>query len=201
MRVIGIAGGSGTGKSTIAAHIARRHGGIHIDADRVGHAVLDDPVVLAKVRERFGDDVVESDGRVNRRRLGARVFADDSARADLNAIVHPAIIRRCEDAVEAARVSGQPVAVVDAALLFEVDMGLVMDFTFALVCDPEVRLARLLAKGGWSEAEIRARLAAQTGLEKNFYKADLVVDTGQDLAGVLAGIDTHVDALLASESS
>jgi dephospho-CoA kinase len=198
--VVGIAGGSGTGKSTVADHIAKRLGGTHIDADRVAHAVLDDAAVTGKIRDEFGRDVADADGRINRHRLGARVFAEADARRRLNGIVHPAIIRRCADGVAAARARGDRVVVVDAALLLEVEMSFDFDLTIALHCDRDVRLARIMGKGGWNEAEIRARLDAQEGMEKHFYKADAVVDTGRDLAAVLAEIDGLVDAALRSES-
>jgi len=200
MVVIGIAGGSGTGKSTIAAHIARRGGGIHIDADRVAHTVLEEAGVVDQIQREFGADVIDLDGSVNRRRLGVRVFADRTRRAALNAIVHPAVIRRCDAEVEGARARGERVAVVAAALLLEVEVGIAFDLVIALRCDPAVRLARLIAKGGWSEAEIRARLDAQAELEKHFYKADAVVDTGTDLAQVLAHVDRLVDAILEPET-
>jgi dephospho-CoA kinase len=196
MHVIGIAGGIGTGKSTIAAHVAQRRGGVHIDADRVAHAVLEEPEVVRKIREAFGAEVIDLDGSVNRRRLGERVFRHDANRARLNAIVHPAIIARCEAEVEAARARGAAVAVVDAALLFEVDMAFPFDLRIALTCDPEVRLARLRARGGWSESELRARMEAQSGLEKHFYKADAVVDTGPALDEVLARVDGLIDERL-----
>lgn len=196
MHVIGIAGGSGTGKSTIAAHVASRRGGVHVDADRVAHDVLEEPAVVAEIRKTFGDDVIDLDGSVNRRRLGVRVFTDAAHRAALNGIVHPAIIARCATEVDAARANGAGVVVVDAALLLEVTMSFPFDVTIALTCDPEVRLARLRSRGGWSEAELRARLEAQSGLEKHFYKADAVVDTGAALADVLARVDGLIDDFL-----
>ncbi len=196
MHVIGIAGGSGTGKSTIAAHVASRRGGVHVDADRVAHDVLGEADVIAQIRRAFGDEVIDLDGSVNRRRLGVRVFTDETRRAALNAIVHPAIIARCAAEVDAARASGAGVVVVDAALLLEVAMSFPFDVMIALTCDPETRLARLRSRGGWSEAELRARLEAQSGFEKHFYKADAVVDTGALLADVLARVDGLIDDLL-----
>jgi dephospho-CoA kinase len=200
MLVIGIAGGSGTGKSTVAAHIARRHGGTHVDADRVAHAVLEEPGVVEAIRRVFGPDVIDLEGTVNRRRLGVRVFSDAALRAALNAIVHPAVIRRCTAEVEGARARGERVVVVDAALLLEVEMAFAFDLVLALVCEQSVALARILAKGGWSEAEVRARLDAQKGMEKHFYKADAVVDTGTDLPRVLAEVERIVDAAMESET-
>ena len=81
----------------------------------------------------------------------------------------------------------------DAALLLEVDMQIPFDFTLALKCDPEIRLARLRGRGGWSEGELRSRLDAQGELEKHFYKADAVVDTGPSLPEVLAAVDRLLD--------
>jgi dephospho-CoA kinase len=192
MVVIGIAGGSGTGKSTIAAHVASRLGGVHIDADRVAHAVLEDPVVIEEIRAAFGDSVIDLDGSVNRRRLGVRVFSDSASRTALNDIVHPAIIARCAAEIDAARAQGASVAVVDAALLFEVAMPFPFDVLIALTASIDTRLARLRMRGGWSDAELRARLDAQSGLEKHFYKADAVVDTEPALPDVLARVDELV---------
>jgi dephospho-CoA kinase len=196
MNTIGIAGGSGTGKSTIAAHIAQRYQGVHIDADQVAHRVLEDPAVIGEIRREFGAGVVDIDGTVNRRRLGVQVFNSADRRAALNAIVHPAIVARCAAEVKSARAAGASVAVVDAALLLEVDMQIRFDFTIALSCDPEIRMARLRGRGGWPDEELRARLAAQAGLEKHFYKADAVVDTGPALPEVLAAVDRLLDERL-----
>lgn len=202
MIVVGIAGGSGTGKSTIARHVADRFGGVHIDADQVAHAVLaEDAGVVAELRGTFGDDIFNADGSVNRLRLGRRVFADAGMLARLNAIVHPAVTARCGAQVAAARKSAARVAVVDAALLLEVAMPFRFDLLLALACDLETRLARIMAKGGWVEADIRARLERQRDMEKHFYKADGVVDTGRDLPSVLKDVDARVASALHSESN
>ncbi|MDH4037972.1 MAG: dephospho-CoA kinase [Candidatus Krumholzibacteria bacterium] len=202
MIVVGIAGGSGTGKSTIARYLAERFRGVHIDADRVAHAALaEDAAVLSRLREAFGEGVFNADGSVNRLRLGRRVFADPALLARLNAIVHPAVMARCAVAVEAAREAGARVAVVDAALLFEVAMPFDFDMLIGLTCDPQIRLARIMAKGGWVEADVRARLARQQDMEKHFYKADAVVDTGRDLSSVLKDVGDRVAAALDAESN
>lgn len=193
MYTIGIAGGSGTGKSTIAAHVAHRYQGVHIDADLVAHGVLEEAAVIGEIRREFGPSVIDADGSVNRRRLGVYVFSDAGRRAALNAIVHPAIVARCAALVKDAGEAGAAVVVVDAALLLEVDMQITFDFTLALKCEPEIRLARLRGRGGWSEGELRSRLDAQVGLEKHFYKADAVVDTGPSLPEVLAAVDRLLD--------
>jgi dephospho-CoA kinase len=143
--------------------------------------------------------VFDERGRVDRRRLGRKVFASAELLARLEAIVHPSVMRRCAQEVAQARARGARVAVVDAALLFEVALPFAFDLAIALTCERGVRVERLRTKGGWSDDEIRARLARQDGLEKNFYKADAVVDTGRELAAVLADVDALVEAALNSE--
>lgn len=197
MVVIGVAGGSGTGKSTVAAHLARRLGGVHIDADRVAHGLLDgDDDVIDAVRTRFGEEVFDAQGRIDRRSLGARVFSDERARHDLNDIMHPAIRRVCGRLVERARSSGEGAAVVDAALLLDSDMPFRFDLMIALRCSVEARFERIMAKGGRTEAEVRLRLASQGDVEKSFYKADVVIDTDGEVKHVLAEVDRAVDAAL-----
>jgi dephospho-CoA kinase len=195
MTIIGIAGGSGTGKSTVAAHLARRLGGEHIDADAVAHELLaGDPDVIEAVRERFGDEVFDASGGIDRRALGERVFSQRAARLELNAILHPLIRRVCGQRVEVARESGAGAAVVDAALLLDSQMPFDFDLMIALQCDTETRFRRIMAKGGRGEVEVRRRLESQRDIEKSFYKADVVVDTDGELDDVLAEIDRVVDA-------
>lgn len=195
--VVGIAGASGSGKSTVAAYVAGRYGGVHVDGDRVAHEVLsDDAGAIAKVRAAFGAEVFDAGGTIDRRRLGRVVFADPKALQRLNAIVHPAVVARCTEAVARAKVDGTPLAIVDAALILEVPMPFGFDLTIALFCERGERMRRLLAKGGWSEDEVRARLDRQDGMEKHFYKADAVVDTGRDLPAVLADVEAIIDAAL-----
>jgi dephospho-CoA kinase len=158
--------------------------------------VLGEAGVVRQLVEAFGPGVLDATGAVDRKRLGPLVFADSGRLEVLNAIVHPAVIRRCAQAVADARRNGEPLVVVDAALILEVDMQLAFDLVIALTGDPDVRVARIMAKGGWSEAEVRARLARQQGMEKHFYKADAVIDTGRDLSSVLTDIDARVAPLM-----
>ena len=190
--IVGIAGGSGTGKTTLSKHLAAKYGAVHVDGDRVAHEVLEDANVVQRVAHEFGGVVV--DGVVDRRALGRIVFADQSRLDALNAIVHPAIIARCDRAVADARAAGAPMVVVDAALLFEVPMAFGFDLMLALRTDDDERVRRLLRAGGRSEAELRDRIARQAGMEKHFYKADAVVDTGRDLDAVWTEVDRLVEA-------
>lgn len=197
MKIIGIAGGSGTGKTTIAQHLAGR-GGYHIDGDRVGHDILrEDGDVIAAVREQIGADVFDAGGAVDRRLLGRKVFGDATLLRAYNAIIHPAIRRRCGAQIEAARAAGAPFAVVDAALLLDSRMPFAFDLMIALRASRRTQMSRLMGKGGFSADEVRARLDRQAAIEKSFYKADAVVDTDRDLDDVIAEVDRLVDTVLA----
>ena len=196
MIIIGLAGESGTGKTTIGRHLAGGSG-VHIDADRVGHDLLDaDAEVRAAVCALAGDGVLDAAGRIDRKRLGAAVFADPELLLRYNAIIHPAIRRRCGQRVEAARSQGAPLVVVDAALLLDSAMPFEFDLMIALRASRDTQMRRLVERGDRTEAEVRARLDRQGDIEKSFYKADVVVDTDKDLPQVLAEIDRHVAPLL-----
>jgi dephospho-CoA kinase len=197
LKIIGIAGETGSGKSTIAHHLAKR-GGEHIDADRIGHELLDnDPVVRNKILRYFGPEVFTPEGKVDRKSLGAMVFKDAELLKILNSILHPPIIDACMRKANELRERGAEFAVIDAALLLEVDHLLPVDLTIALRCKKEEQVKRLLAKGGVTEEEIRRRLERQAGLQDSFHRADIVLDTDGDLPDVLAAVDHIVDEVLA----
>jgi dephospho-CoA kinase len=203
MKIVGLAGQSGTGKSTIAAHLVSR-GGAHIDADLIAHELLDhDAWVGSEIRRRFGETVFGADGRIDRRRLGGAVFGDARELRALNAIVHPAVKRVCVERIQSLRRSRNPVpfVIIDAALLLEVEMPFEFDLMIALRCRPEEQFRRLTAKSGRSEEEIRARLESQKRLGDSFDTADVIIDTDRPLGDVLAEVDAHVDRLMGGERS
>lgn len=196
MKIIGLAGESGTGKTMIGEHLAGR-GGEHIDADLVGHELLaDSSDVIDAVRRLFGDEVFDHDGVIDRRRIGEKIFGDDRIRKSFNNIIHPAIRRRCGELVADARARGVHFVVVDAALLLDSQMPFEFDLLVALRGTRSVQTQRLLERGGRTEEEIRARLETQSAIEKSFYKADAVIDTDRSRDAVLDEVDGLVDELL-----
>lgn len=197
MVIIGLAGESGTGKTTIGRHLADKFGGVHIDADRVGHDLLaGDSGVIAAVRKIAGDTVFDKQGQIDRRALGAVVFADPDKLKRYNAVIHPAIRRRCGEMVAQALAGGAALAAIDAALLLDSAMPFQFDLMVALRCDRDVQIQRLRDKGGRTAEEIAARLDNQRHIEKSFYKADAVVDTGVELEQMFERIDAIAEKVI-----
>jgi dephospho-CoA kinase len=195
MIVIGVAGESGTGKSTIAAHLGRL-GAAHIDADRIAHEILrHDGRVREEVRNRFGASVFV-DGEIDRKALGEVAFGSGAALRALNAIIHPPIVAALRQKLTNLEGAGAALVVVDAALLLEVDVPFKMDLMIALRCNRKEQVRRLHAKDGGNMKEIQTRLERQAHLQKSFYKADVVVDTTRERSKVLAEVEDLVKGLL-----
>ncbi|MBI3084947.1 MAG: dephospho-CoA kinase [candidate division NC10 bacterium] len=182
MVVVGLTGGIATGKSTVAAMFAAR-GAAVVDADRIAHA-LQEPGQPChhQIVEAFGTELLDGAGRIDRRRLGARVFAEPAARRRLEAIMHPAIRAACENEIRAAEASGRPVCLVDAALILESGQRDRFD-AIVLVSAPEaVQVDRLVRSRRLTEAEARQRIQSQWTTTAKAALADFVIDTGGDLA-------------------
>ena len=160
--LLGLVGRAGSGKSTVARALARL-GAVVIDADRIGHEVTDrDPEVRAALASEYGPDVYRSDGSLDRSRVAARVFSDPEARARLDRLTHPRILTRIRERLEGLRAEGfRGVVVIDAALMLEWGLERELDKVLAVTAPEPVQIERLGRARGWSEAEARARLAAQ----------------------------------------
>lgn len=188
MKVIGLVGGSGTGKSTVGAHLASLGLGL-IDADRIAHEIVArDPEVKRAIRALFGENVF-SGGRVDRSKLGRVVFADPAALAALNALVHPRVLERCREMIGELEAKGVGLVVIDAALLLETDPPFDLDLVIALRAPREVQEERLAAKGRAATEDIRARLDSQSRLELSFDRADVVIDAARPLDEVLSEVE------------
>jgi dephospho-CoA kinase len=189
---VALTGGIATGKSYVLNRL-RLRGVPCLDADDLAHGVMAAGTEASRaIAERFGAEVIDPSGAVDRRKLGPLVFADPAARADLEAIVHPAVYRAIEAGLRAfALIGGSPVVVVDIPLLYET--GHAADFTqvVATLCAPEVQLARLRDRGLTEEAA-RQRLAAQMPGAEKAARADEVIRTD----GTFEETDAQVDRLL-----
>ena len=170
---IGLTGGIGSGKSTVAAQLAAR-GAVIVDADRIAREVVAAGTPgLSAVVEAFGPTVLTSDGELDRPALAAVVFADAEARARLDAIVHPLVRQRAGE-VEGAASAGA-VVVHDVPLLVETGQAASYDLVLVVEADEEARVARLVGRG-LSASDARARIASQAGDEERRAVADVVLD-------------------------
>ena len=191
-RNFGLTGGIASGKSTVA-RILEEFGAQVIDADRVGHELLRRPhPVHQQVVARFGQGILGPDGEIDRKLLGAMVFADPQRLRELSAIVHPSLIARVDELAAQLR-AGRPgaVIVVDAAVIYEA--GVADSFAKILVawCRPEQQIQRLMAKTGLSREEALRRVASQIPTEEKRRRADYVIDC----SGSLAVTRTQAEAL------
>jgi dephospho-CoA kinase len=178
MTRIGLTGGVGSGKSTVASMFSQR-GAFVVDADAVARDVVaPGSEGLAALVAEFGADILASDGSLDRPALADRAFADDGARARLNAITHPRIAARTAELM--AQAAAGQVVVHDVPLL--VELGLMPAYDLVVVVDApdEVRLARLEERG-MPEEEARRRMAAQCARVDRLAAADVVLDNSNEL--------------------
>lgn len=180
MRVIGLTGGIGSGKSTVA-DILEALGAKIIRADSVGHEVYRPRTQgWQRVTEAFGRDILAPDGSIDRQKLGAIVFSDAHARARLNAIVHPLIAAEIRRRIEAHRAAGslEPI-VVEAAVLIEAGWLSLVDEVWLVVADRDVVIDRLGKQRRLAPEEARVRIAAQLGdAERQRYAHVVIRNTG-----------------------
>ena len=179
MIVIGLTGGLGTGKSTVAK-IFQELGATVLDADVIAHRVME-PRRLAwrKIVELFGREVLNEDETINRRRLGLLVFANEDKRKQLEGVVHPQVLRDIKhDVARLRRVRGVPVVVVDVPLLIEAGAQDLADVLVVVTAPAEVQRERLRKKFGWTQDQLSRRIAAQLPLPAKVAVADHVIDNG-----------------------
>jgi dephospho-CoA kinase len=186
--LIGLTGGIGSGKSTVAALLGER-GAVVIDADAITRE-LQEPgqPVLAAMVERFGPDIVDEGGALRRQAVADRVFADAEALADLNAIVHPAVGAEIFERL-AAEADTDHVVILDVPLLVETGRSDLAGLVVVDV-DPEIAVERLVRHRGFRADDARARMARQATREERRAEADLVVDN----SGTLDDLHRQVEA-------
>jgi len=185
MRVIGLTGGIGSGKSTVA-HFLTEFGAVIIDADKVGHeALLPGSPVSREVVAAFGKEILLSNGSINRRELGRMVFSSSECVAKHDRIVHPWMYETMKARIEDCRKRRVMVMVLDAAILLEAGWTSLAQEVWVTVASPEIVIKRLKAReDGLSEADALARIRRQMTNEERVRHADVVIDTDCSLEEV-----------------
>jgi dephospho-CoA kinase len=193
VRRVALTGGIATGKSHVRARIEAA-GVPTIDADVLAReAVAPGSPVLYAIVERFGASVLQPDGSLDRRALGAQVFSDPAARRDLEAIVHPFVRQRTEQWFAALDSTVHSFAVADIPLLYETGRDADFDAVIATACEPAAQLQRVMARDGLTREEAQARIAAQLPIDEKVRRADYVITTD----GSFEDTDRQVEQLLA----
>ena len=193
VKVIGLTGGIGSGKSTVGRLLVER-GAVLVDADAIVRELQEpgQPVFVAMV-ERFGDGIVAPDGTLDRQAVADIVFNDPDALQDLNAIVHPAVGAEVLARVEANRDTDN-IVIADIPLLDRGRSALPIDEVIVVDTPVDVAVDRLVRFRGFSEADARARVANQVSREERLAMADHVVENSGDEAA----LEAQVDALWAT---
>jgi dephospho-CoA kinase len=183
---VGLTGGIAAGKSLVAREFAER-GAVIIDADVLAREVVEPGTSgLAAVVARFGASIL-TDGRLDRKALGRIVFADEAARRDLEAIVHPAVRRRAAELEAEAAADAVVVHVIP--LLVETAQQDSFDVVVVVDADPETQIRRLREREGISAEEASARLAAQAARDQRLVAADVIIDNNGDVTELRRQID------------
>ncbi len=171
--VLGVTGNIACGKSTVLQMLAER-GAETLDADAVYHRLIAPGAPLWEtLRSRFGNTILAEDGTIDRRTLGAMVFADPSALAELDALTHPAVVAEVLRLVEASRAA---LMVVDAVKLVESGLAEACDALWLVSCNPDQQVERLMHRNALSLEEAERRVALQPSLDAKRARADAIID-------------------------
>jgi len=193
-QVIGILGGIGSGKSTIAAEFAKL-GCKVIDADRIAHELLEEPPVREKVVKLFGKAVLDSSGKIDREKLASAAFADRKMLASLNRIIHPLVLQRTQVLIEQYNSQNQVKAIVlDMPLLVEVGWHKRCDKLIFVDCEKKLRLERA-KKMGFDKNQVKIRENFQISLDNKASLADNTIENNSDFSAIakqVTGIFSYI---------
>lgn len=176
MKKVGLTGGIGSGKSTVARMLADE-GFPVVDADQIAREIMEPgSPVLADVADVFGADLIDDTGALNRGELARRAFVSKEQTAKLNAITHPAIRAESNRRFDAAEAAGERAVIYDMPLLVDLGLNKEMDLTVVVDVKVDERVRRLVAKRGLAERDARARIAQQVDDATRLAAADVVID-------------------------
>lgn len=195
MRIIGLTGGIGTGKSTVA-RILSEFGLPVVDADKIAREVVEPGTAChAEIVAAFGKSFLTADGRIDRKKLGTLVFSDPVRRAELEAITHPRIQEGIEAALAALEAERYATAIVEIPLLHENRRGFLFEAVICVYCDRETQLRRILARDDITAEEACRRIDAQMDTAEKARRSDHVIDNSGTEAETLEQIGAVLSEL------
>lgn len=197
MKRIALTGGIASGKSHVRA-VFDALGVPTVDADVLARdAVAPGSAGFEAVVKRFGREVLDGAGGLDRRKLGDIVFADSAARRDLEAIIHPTVVAAIEQWFAGLDATRQRFAIADIPLLFETGREGQYDAVIVTACDPETQVKRIMARDGTTEADARRRVAAQLPIDEKARRADHVIRTDGRVSETNAQVRALYETLMA----
>ncbi len=196
MKVVGLTGGIGSGKSTASEYLARK-GCLIVDADAISRGLTaGGSPYLATIRKTFGDEYFFEDGSLDRQKLGRLVFENAEKKAELERIITDEVIRIILEKLESLRAEGfDGIVIIDAPLFFECGMQKYTEESWLVSASPEVIIERVKARDSLSEADIRARIANQMPLAEKMALATRIIDNSTDLPHLYAQLDEALDKI------
>lgn len=198
--VISLIGGIGSGKSSVSQELSRRRCVHLINADQIGHEVLQEDSVIEQMKATFGSKVIDESGAVSRPAVASIVFGDSpeqqQALENLENIVHPHIRSRIQNKIWAARQSGSyDLIILDAALLLEGGWDSVCDLVVYLEVPEEIRLQRVTENRNWTESDFRKREASQLSLVEKKARSDCSISNHSDLKAAVDQLEFHLNQI------
>lgn len=188
MRVFGLTGGIGSGKSTVA-RMFRDEGIPVVDADRIARDVTaPGQYAHLEIVHRFGRGILRADGEIDRKRLAEIVFADPVRRAELEEVTHPRIVEGIAYALHDLDAAGHPLAIVEAALIHEKGRGGMFEAVIGIRCERSRQMKRLMDRDGIPEEKVLLRLSAQMDSDRKASASDYVIDNSGDMDSTRAQV-------------
>ena len=194
MKIIGVTGGVGAGKSTVLNYLESRYGAKLILADLVGHEVMEPgQEAYGQVVKAFGPEVVSAEGTIDRKALGAIVFADEKKRMILNRIIHPAVRQEILRRLEEAKLSHLSSVVVEAALFLEENYDAFCDETWYIYTDEKIRRQRLKENRGYSDERVNQIFRSQKTHEEFQERCQFMIDNNGSEEETFRQIDRRMN--------
>lgn len=189
MHVLGVTGSMGSGKSTVSTRLGE-HGAMISHSDDLARFLLEnDADILARLRHRFGDDIIDESKSLKRALLAKRAFANRENQQFLNQLIHPKVWQATQKRIETARERGYTLFVIDAPLLFEAGVDVYTDSTLVVTADLDVRRKRIWQRSNISADDFDRREALQMPIEKKIKQADYVIENNDSLEELEIRVD------------